>query len=422
MSSAANNVLAPSLDKSAQGCDPKLSVTYILGSLRDAGTERQVLQLMEHLDRRRFDLSLILMEAVNTERVRGLVHNCFVIGIPQAGNSRWVSRSFSLLKAIHSTKGYLQVLRSDIVHAFLPAPSIIGGISGRLARIPVIIGSRRSLPSQYRSRKLAGGWADTAAFRLAHFSLGNSRAVTSEMVEVGGCPQLKCGTIYNGVDLQRFRPDLPSCLRQELGWTRDEVVFGMVANFRRCKRHVDFVSAAALITKQHKEARFLMVGAESEIKRETLRQIDALSLTEKVRVLDATPSPELVFAALDVYVCASDAEGFSNVLLEAMSCSKPVIATRAGGNEEAVKHGVTGLLTSVGDPEDLAVAAIQLLDDPTLRHRFGAAGRKRVETEFSIETMVRAHEHLYSRLYEAHCKAAPFRYTHEEALSEAVHS
>jgi glycosyltransferase involved in cell wall biosynthesis len=380
----------------------KIRVTYIIGSLRDGGTERQVLELIRHLDRSRFDPSLVSMEPVNVERARDIVGHCFVLGLPQAGNSRWVSRSASLLKAVHTTKKHLQHIRSDIVHAFLPGPCILGGFAARLAGIPVVIGSRRSLLSQYRRRSVVGGWADTAAFRLAHFNLGNSEAVTTEMVTVGKCSQSMCGKIYNGVDLQRFRPNLPSSLRQQLGWTHDEVVFGMIANFRPCKRHGDFVDAAAIIACKHDNARFVMVGADNGTKEDVRRKIEALSLNDKVRVLDSTASPELVFAALDVYVSASDSEGFSNVLLEAMSCGKPVIATRAGGNQEAVEHGISGLLVCVNNPQDLAEAGMLLLSDPALRQKLGAAGRERVERNFSIEAMVHAHEGLYLRLFDAH--------------------
>ena len=220
------------------------------------------------------------------------------------------------------------------------------------------------------------------------------------MVGIGKCPEPRCGTIYNGVDLDRFHPDLQPTLRQQLGWTHGEIVFGMVANFRPCKRHCDFVDAAATIAKEFANARFLMAGIDLGTKSEVLRQISALSLTEKVRVLDSTPSPELVFAALDVYICASDAEGFSNVLLEAMACGKPVIATRVGGNQEAVDHGVSGLLVSVGDKQGIADAAMRLVNDAALRHKFSTAGRQRVKRDFSIAAMVRAHEDLYAQLFD----------------------
>jgi glycosyltransferase involved in cell wall biosynthesis len=115
--------------------------------------------------------------------------------------------------------------------------------------------------------------------------------------------------------------------------------------------------------------------------------------------LDSDSSPEKIFAALDVYVCASESEGFSNVILEAMACGKPVIATKVGGNPEAVDEGVTGFLVPYGSPQAIAEAAVQLLQDPAQRHSMGAMGRRRVEREFSLERMVRLHEELYLRLF-----------------------
>ena len=89
-----------------------------------------------------------------------------------------------------------------------------------------------------------------------------------------------------------------------------------------------------------------------------------------------------------------------------MACGKPVIATRVGGNPEAVRHGESGFLVPAGEPEKLADVASQLLLDPALRHTLGANGRQRVESEFSLETMVRAHEGLYLKLLRSQRQAA----------------
>jgi len=377
-----------------------LRITYVLGSLLDAGTERQVLELLRHLDRSRFQPSLILMEDANVEQSHGLIEHCFVIGVPQRGSSRWFFRSASMAKAVMRAQEHMKHLRSDIVHAFLPGPCILGGLAARMARIPLIIGSRRSLPSQYRAGRRSAGWADTAAFNLAHFNLGNSNAVTREMIRVAGCPASKCGTLRNGVDLQRFRPDLPSALRQQLGWTQHEVVFGHVANFRPGKRHSDFVEMAAALAQRHPQVRFILAGADYGAKPSILRQIDACGLGAKIKVLDARPSPEEIFAALDVYVCTSEAEGFSNVILEAMACAKPVIATDVGGNPEAVRHDQSGFLVPVGDVPAFAQRAETLIAGAHLRKTMGMNGRRLAETEFSLAAMVKAHQEIYCDLFE----------------------
>jgi glycosyltransferase involved in cell wall biosynthesis len=377
-----------------------LKVMYVLGSLRDGGTERQVLELIRHLDRDRFEPSLMLMEDANVERSRGLTDQCFVLGIPQGGNSRWLFRSTSLVKAVMRAQGYMKHLQIDIVHPFLPGPCILGGMAARMARIPLIVGSRRSLPSQYRAGRRTAGWADTAAFNLAHFNLGNSNAVTQEMIRIAGCPANKCGTVRNGVDLQRFRPGVPSLIRQQLGWTQDEVVFGQVANFRSSKRHTDFVEMAATLAPRHPRARFILAGADYGAKPSILRQIDALDLGARVKVLSDSPSPEAIFAALDVYVCTSEAEGFSNVILEAMACATPVIATDVGGNPEAVRHGHSGFLVPPGDGAALSQRADSLLVDGRLRRSMGMNGRRLAETEFSLGAMVKAYQELYWNLFE----------------------
>ena len=376
----------------------RVNVTYVVGSLRDGGTERQVLELIRHLDRRQFEPSLVAMEDSNLDRANGLVEAPYTMGIPEAGNSRWYGRSLSLAGAVRRVSQYLRGQQADIVHAFLPGPSIVATAAGRLAGVPLIIGSRRSLASHYRAASRVAGWADTVAFHLAHFNLGNSRAVSREMVDVGGCPAQKCGTIYNGVDTLRFRPNLSSGLRQQMGWSQDEVVFGMVANFRPCKGHREFVQAAAIIAQRRPEARFVMAGADGGEKDSILRQVENLHLSHVVRTLDSDPCPEKIFAALDICVCTSHAEGFSNVLLEAMACGKPVIATQVGGNPEAIRHGESGFLVPEGEPQMVAGIAERLLLDEGLRRTIGMNGRMWVERTFSLKTMVRAHENLYREL------------------------
>ena len=102
-------------------------------------------------------------------------------------------------------------------------------------------------------------------------------------------------------------------------------------------------------------------------------------------VLHVTTSDEperTVYPLIDVYVCSSETEGFSNSLLEAMACRKTVIATTVGGNAEAVRDRVEGYLVPSHDPEAIAAAGALLVQNADLRSRMSAAARNRAVTAF----------------------------------------
>jgi glycosyltransferase involved in cell wall biosynthesis len=99
----------------------------------------------------------------------------------------------------------------------------------------------------------------------------------------------------------------------------------------------------------------------------------------------------------ELLVHPSYSEGFGLAILEAMAAGKPVVATRCGGPEEIVEDGVTGFLTKVGDPDDLAQAMSRLLGDPALSRSLGLAGVDRARA-FSYEATARQTERIYDMI------------------------
>jgi glycosyltransferase involved in cell wall biosynthesis len=240
--------------------------------------------------------------------------------------------------------------------------------------------------------------AERLAMKRARFMLANSRTLEHEIRLLDSFPSERLGTIYNGVDTERFRPGLPSDFRARFGWSNEHFVIGMIANFRPCKRHVDFCHAAAALHKRLPHTRYLLAGDDRGSLSEVRSRIRQLELEHVVRIISGNSHPEQIYPAIDLHLCTSETEGFSNVLLEAMACAIPLIATAVGGNVEAVEHGRQGILVPLGNPEALVNAAEMLIVNRDLRRRMGEAGRTRVVEKFSLQAMINAHERLYSSL------------------------
>jgi L-malate glycosyltransferase len=377
----------------------QIKISYLIGSLATGGAERQLLELLARLDRSCYDASLVLFDATSASRAEGLVSQVFSLNIPATNNSRptW-HRTALFAVAIGRLIRHYAKLRPHIVHAILPAACVLAGPAAKAARVPVVIGSRRSLPVQYRADDRLPQTIEKFSMRFMDWMLGNSMAVTRTIVDDDGYPAGRASTIHNGVDTERFKPSNSRNWRNLMGWTSDTVVFGTVANFFGYKRHADAVVAVSQLRDQFPKVRFVLVGQDRGTMPAVRRQIADLNLEDVVAIVPGTSTPEDVYAAIDVYVCPSATEGLSNVLLEAMATGKPVIATAAGGNVELVRNGWNGFIVPVATPGEIANAVRTFMTSPQLIATFGSRSRELVEQEYSVARMVKDYQVLYSTL------------------------
>ncbi len=210
----------------------------------------------------------------------------------------------------------------------------------------------------------------------------------------------KIHVIHGGVDTTRFRPSDASALRREWGLSPDHFVFGVVGGYPkpRGKGQREFLSAAAQLREKFPEARFLVVGRgdlEEALRQDIARQglADAAWLTPWCNDMPT------VMNALDCLVHPQvGTDAFPTVILEAMGCAKPVIATRVDGAIEQVVDRQTGLMLPPDDVPALARAMATVLVEQDSARRWGLAGRERVCKEFSLPVLAERALALYHGL------------------------
>jgi glycosyltransferase involved in cell wall biosynthesis len=213
--------------------------------------------------------------------------------------------------------------------------------------------------------------------------------------------------LEHGVDVEAVRARLSrrDAVRAELGVGPEEVVVGIVANFRREKAYEVFLAAAAEAAASDPRLRFVSVG-QGPLEDEMRALADRLGLTGRASILGYRPDAVEVMSAFDLFSLSSRHEGLPVSLMEALVLGLPVVATAVGGIPEAVTDGVEGLLVPPDDPSALAAAWLALAADPDRRARMAAAARTRGE-RFGIEPAARRLEQLYREAAERRVGRAP---------------
>ena len=288
--------------------------------------------------------------------------------------------------------------RPAVAHFYLPKPYLIGGVAAIAAFVPTRVMSRRSLRN-YQSMHRLIPFAEQILHRKMRAVLGNSRAVVQQLREEG-VPARRIGLIYNGFPIPAHSDRRTKMrLRSRLEIAEDELVVVKVASFYPYKRHDLAITAAMTLTAQFgKSWRMVLAGRDAGEKGSAIKLADRLGQMERILFIDEVNDLGELLRACDVGLLCSDQEGFSNAILEYMANGLPVVATRVGGNEEAVAHGTTGLLVPPGDPQAIAEAISLMFVDGTLRSRMGLAARRRVKEEFSDTTMLDDYSRLYRTL------------------------
>ena len=170
----------------------------------------------------------------------------------------------------------------------------------------------------------------------------------------------------------------------------------VIGNLWPVKGHRTLIEAVARLPAELRQVRFLCAGEGPE--REYLaNRIAEFGLAEWVLQLGHRLDVPAILARATAACLCSSAEGLSNALMEAMAARLPIVATRVGGNPELIREGENGYLVPAGDAAALAGKLAALLAAPELAREMGARGRRRVETELSMERMAEGHGALYRR-------------------------
>lgn len=197
-------------------------------------------------------------------------------------------------------------------------------------------------------------------------------------------------TVWNGVDPGPFAQSRDrDQIRATLGLNSHSQVVGMAGSITRRKGQHVFLQAVKEVAERYPLTQFLIIGKANDQTDEAyeagLRKYVAENgLADRVIFGGWTSDMGRILAAIDLFVLASFNEGLPRVILEAMASSLPVVATNAGGTNELVSDGRTGIMVPPGDSTALAVAIGQVLGDPVKALAMGQAGRRRIEEHFSL--------------------------------------
>ena len=222
-----------------------------------------------------------------------------------------------------------------------------------------------------------------------------SNALKEQTYEVIGTNK-EIETVYNFVDESVFKPIVESNLREQLGIAEDERVLIHVSNFRKIKNLPDVVETFLKVRKEL-PAKLLLVGDGPE-KQRVLEQVHSSIYKDDILFLGKQENIAELFSISDLKLLLSETESFGLVLLEALACGVPGIGTNVGGIPEVIDHGENGFIVNLGDVDEAAQYAIELLKDEEKLIRFRQAAINTVQTKFLAKPIIDQYEQLYERL------------------------
>ena len=373
-----------------------LRVMFLATSLPVGGAETLLVNLVRGMDRSRFAPEIVCLKEP------GPLGEELAAEMPV--HSRLLRGKYDL-RVLPRLWRLLRSRQADAVVTVGAGDKMFWGrVAARLAGTPVVASALHSTgwpDGVGRLNRLLTRWTD------AFIAVADNHA--QFLVDFEHFPAAKVHTIYNGVDTRRFAPHDAQEVRKSLGFTANTPVVGILAALRPEKNHELFLRGARQILTERPDVRFVVVGDGP--RRAELESLAAeLGVADAVRFVGSRSDVPDLLAAIDILALTSHNEASPVSILEALSCGRPVVASRVGSVAETVVDGTTGLLFPAGDEAAYVAATLRLVEDPELRRQFGAAGRELVESQWSLASMIAGYQDLIAGIY-AVKSAAPRRQT-----------
>lgn len=362
----------------------RLKVMLLVPTLDQSGAEKQLVLLACRLPPDEFDVHVVAMTRSGPLAKELADHGVRLTVL----GKKWKFDPFTFWRL----RKLIQSEQPDILHTWLFAANAYARliVGRRMSHRPKIVVSERCVDVWKSGWQL---WLDQKLIGRTDRLIGNSHAV-AEFYRSIGYPDDIVRVIHNGISIpENFTTDREALLA-ELEIPVGSPVIGFIGRMARQKRGEDIVFAMALVAILRPDAHLLMIGEGPE-RDKLMKFARDIGIDNLVRFTGHRADAAKLLSVVDVFWLASDFEGLSNSLMEAMAAGVPCITSDIPPNRELVVDGETGFLVRVGDRVGFQQFTDRLLGDAELARRMGDAGRERMRREFSIDSMVDAHAKLY---------------------------
>lgn len=305
-------------------------------------------------------------------------------------------------RTVAELRKLLRTERPDVLHTHTSKAGATGRVAALLAgraRPPVIVHQFHGhVLTEYfdPGREQLYRLVERALARSSGALVAVSTEVRDDLVRLGVAAPEKIRVIAYGFDLDRrlaAAPDAGAATRRRLGIGADAFVAGWAGRLTQIKRPLDLVRVATTVA-----GTTLVLAGDGELRPDVERLAAELGVGGRVHLLGYVDRVAELYASFDAFLLTSANEGTPVVAIEALAAGVPVVATDAGGTRTVVDDGETGFVVPVGDVASLAARLERLRDEPGLRDRFAAAGRRRMRERFSTSRMADEVDALYREL------------------------
>jgi glycosyltransferase involved in cell wall biosynthesis len=361
----------------------KIRIVFILPSAELGGAERVVFYLINHLSRNRFKILLILLKSSGS-LMDSIPSDVSMIDVGGKKVSIAVGR---IIKTV-------RVLKPDIIfstHAHLSIAILV--FKAFLPKVTRIIIRESNVPSQ----KLNEG-AKSALIRIlyrftyprAHAIVCPGKAIRDDLLKTASLDSQTLVEIPNPVDTQTIKKKMVVPLDEEFEHGENLVAAGSLT---RQKGFDLLIDAIAILSHRRKNIRLVILGDGVE-RKNLVQQISRHRLNDHVQLTGVVKNVYPYFYHADVFVLSSRWEGMPNVVLEALACGTPVVTFDCPGCvNEIIENSGQGILVNPENPTLLAEAI-----DRILEHRKTSTKESLLSTRFSLDTVIREYEGLFTQV------------------------
>lgn len=360
-----------------------MRILFFIDGFVAGGKERRLLELMKVLKTKQdieFELAVMDTEIHYKE--------IFDLGIKIHYLIRKTKKDISIFSRLY---GLCKTFKPDLIHCWDSMTVVYSVPVCQLLRIKLVNGMVVDTPVATISNKR---WLRAQlTFPFSNVIIGNSQAG----LRAYKAPLKKSVCIYNGFNFDRLIKVEDAAVIKSKFNIQSAFVILMVGSFEERKDYESYIAAARILCNKRNDVEFVAVGSGKKFP--CISEKAGEFLNNKIKLVGNQSNVESIINVSDVCVLMTNSrvhgEGISNSILEYMAMGKAVVASSGGGTDEIIEDNKTGFLVNPSNPLQLSEKIEMLINDISLRTRMGAAGRLRIEDNFSINKMVDNFVHVY---------------------------